>query len=106
MPGCIASERSSVVLLLMKIIQFVAVNVHDKTQHIVDQCRKPCTLIPQQVKDFRYFVLGLGARTVVILHMRKIRSRKPLWRFFKVFTKILRRSLCEAVAAPKSRSFF
>ena len=40
------SKRSSVVLLLVEIIQLVAVNVHDEPQHIVDQGRKPCTLIP------------------------------------------------------------
>ena len=42
----VCSKRSSVVLLLVEIIQLTAVNVHDKSQHIVDQDRKPCTLIP------------------------------------------------------------
>ena len=36
----------------MEIIQLVAINVHDKAQHIVDQSRKPCAFIPQQVEDF------------------------------------------------------
>ena len=40
------SKRPSAILLLVEIIQLVAVNVHDKAQHIVDQSRKPCTLIP------------------------------------------------------------
>ena len=41
----VCSKRSSVVLLLVEIIQLVAVNVHDKAQHIVDQSCKPCILI-------------------------------------------------------------
>ena len=45
----------------MEIIQLVAINVHDKAQHIVDQSRKPCAFIPQQVEDFRHFALGWGA---------------------------------------------
>ena len=45
--------------LFMEIIQLVAINVHDKAQHIVDQSRKPCAFIPQQVEDFRHFALGL-----------------------------------------------
>ena len=53
------SKRPSAILLLVEIIQFVAVNVHDKAQHIVDQSRKPCAFIPQQVEDFRHFALGL-----------------------------------------------
>ena len=35
----ICSKWSSVVLLLVEIIQLVAVNVHDKAQHIVSQSR-------------------------------------------------------------------
>ena len=62
----------------MEIIQLVAVNVHDEAQHIVDQSRKPCTLIPQQVEYFRYFVLGSGAdidrRTVTAIHRREERA--------------------------------
>ena len=56
----VCSKRSSVVLLFVEIIQLVAVNSDYKAQHIVDQSRKPCTLIPQQVEYFRYFVLGSG----------------------------------------------
>ena len=53
------SKRPSAILLLVEIIQLVAINVHDKAQHIVDQSRKPCAFIPQQVEDFRHFALGL-----------------------------------------------
>lgn len=53
------SKRPSFIFLFMEIIQLVAINVHDKAQHIVDQSRKPCAFIPQQVEDFRHFALGL-----------------------------------------------
>ena len=53
------SKRPSFIFLSMEIIQLVAINVHDKAQHIVDQSRKPCAFIPQQVEDFRHFALGL-----------------------------------------------
>ena len=62
----------------MEIIQLVAVNVHDKAQHIVGQSRKPCTFIPQQVEYFRCFVLGSGAdidcRAVTAIHRREERA--------------------------------
>ena len=62
----------------MEIIQLVAVNVHDKAQHIVDQSRKPCAFIPQQVEDFRHFALGLRTdidrRTVTAIHRREERA--------------------------------
>ena len=53
------SKRPSFIFLFMEIIQLVAINVHDKAQHIVDLSRKPCAFIPQQVEDFRHFALGL-----------------------------------------------
>ena len=72
------SKRPSAILLLVEIIQFVAVNVHDKAQHIVDQSRKPCAFIPQQVEDFRHFALGLRTdidrRTVTAIHRREERA--------------------------------
>ena len=72
------SKRSSVVLLLVEIIQLVAVNVHDEPQHIVDQGRKPCAFIPQQVEDFRHFALGLGTdidrRAVTAIHRSEERA--------------------------------
>lgn len=55
----VCSKRPSFIFLFMEIIQLVAINVHDKAQHIVDQSRKPCAFIPQQVEDFRHFALGL-----------------------------------------------
>ena len=62
----------------MEIIQLVAINVHDKAQHIVDQSRKPCAFIPQQVEDFRHFALGLRTdidrRTVTAIHRREERA--------------------------------
>ena len=62
----------------MEIIQLVAVNVHDEPQHIVDQSRKPCAFIPQQVEDFRHFALGLRTdidrRTVTAIHRREERA--------------------------------
>ena len=72
------SKRPSFIFLFMEIIQLVAVNVHDKAQHIVGQSRKPCTFIPQQVEYFRYFVLGSGAdidcRAVTAIHRREERA--------------------------------
>ena len=62
----------SVVLLLMEIIQFVAVNCDYKAQHVVDQSCKPYRIISQQVEYFRYFALGAGTdidcRTVTAIH--------------------------------------
>ena len=55
------SKRSSAILLLVEIIQFVAVNAHDKAKHIVDQRRKPSRVVSQQVEDCRHFALGWGA---------------------------------------------
>ena len=66
------SKRPSFIFLFMEIIQLVAINVHDKAQHIVDQSRKPCAFIPQQVEDFRHFALGLGTdidrRAITAIH--------------------------------------
>ena len=45
------SKRSSVIFLLMEIIQFITVNADHELQHIVD---KGC----QQMEYFRNFVLG------------------------------------------------
>ena len=62
----------------MEIIQLVAINVHDKAQHIVDQSRKPCAFIPQQVEDFRHFALGLGTdidrRAITAIHRSEERA--------------------------------
>ena len=72
------SKRPSFIFLFMEIIQLVAINVHDKAQHIVDQSRKPCAFIPQQVEDFRHFALGLRTdidrRTVTAIHRREERA--------------------------------
>ena len=72
------SKRPSFIFLSMEIIQLVAINVHDKAQHIVDQSRKPCAFIPQQVEDFRHFALGLRTdidrRTVTAIHRREERA--------------------------------
>ena len=72
------SKRPSFIFLFMEIIQLVAINVHDKAQHIVDQSRKPCAFIPQQVEDFRHFALGLRTdidrRAVTAIHRREERA--------------------------------
>ena len=55
------SKRSSVIFLLMEIIQFITVNADHELQHIVDKGCQSCALIPQQMEYFRNFVLGFEA---------------------------------------------
>ena len=57
----VCSKRSSIVLLLVEIIQLVAVNFDYKAQHIVDQSCKPCILIPNKwrIADTLYLVAAL-----------------------------------------------
>ena len=55
------SKRSSVIFLLVEIIQLIAVNADHKLQHIVDKGCQSCALIPQQMEYFRNFVLGFEA---------------------------------------------
>ena len=72
------SKRPSAILLLVEIIQFVAVNVHDKAQHTVDQRCKPCCVVSQQVEDCRHFALGLGTdidrRAITAIHRSEERA--------------------------------
>lgn len=46
------SKRSSVIFLLVEIIQLIAVNADHKLQHIVDKGCQSCALIPQQMEYF------------------------------------------------------
>lgn len=55
------SKRSSVIFLLVEIIQLIAVNADHKLQHIVDKGCQSCALIPQQMEYFWNFVLGFEA---------------------------------------------